>query len=84
MAFLGGVSEHRRFSVDHVAVAAAMPLAMEVPGLDEVGEDALCGSERYPDRVGDVAQANVGVAGDAEQHLRVVGDELPAVPRLAT
>ena len=61
-----------------------MPLAMEVPGLDEVGEDALRGSERYADRVGDVAQANVGVAGDAEQHLRVVGDELPAVPRLAT
>ena len=77
MAFLGGVSEHRRVPVDHVPIAAALPLAVDIAGLHEVGQDALRGSERDADFVRDVTQANIGVAGDAEQHLRVVGDELP-------
>ncbi len=77
MAVLGGVSEHRCSSVDDVAVPAAMSLAFDVARLDEVSQDALRGSEGDADSVGDVAQANIGVAGDAEQHLRVVGDELP-------
>ena len=54
-----------------------MPLTLDVAGLNEVSQDALGGSEGDADSVGDVAQANIGVAGDAEQHLRVVGDELP-------
>ena len=77
MALLGGVSAHRRFPVDHVAVAAAIPLPVDVAGLDQVRQDALRGSEGDANRVGDVSQAHVGVAGDAEQHLCVVGDELP-------
>ena len=80
MSVLGGVSEHRCVCVDHVAVAAAVPLALDVAALDEVGEDALRRSERDADSIGDIAQANIGVAGDAQQHLRVVGDELPAAP----
>jgi len=82
MAFLSGVSEHRHVSVDHIAVAAPMPLTVDVAGLDEVGEDALRGSEGDADRVRNVAQPNIWVAGDAEQHLRVVGDELPPPIRL--
>ena len=78
VAVLGGVPEHRCFSVDDVAVPAAVSLALDVPGLDEVSQDALGRSEGDANGVGDVAQANIGVAGDAEQHLRVVGDELPA------
>ncbi len=78
LALLGGVSQHRRFSVDQVAVAAAVPLPLDIAGLDQVGQDALRRSEGDADRVSDVTQANIGVAGDAEQHLRVVGDELPA------
>ena len=61
-----------------VAVATSLALAFDVAGLDEVGQDSLRGSERDPDVVGDIAQPNLGVAGDAEQDLRVVGDELPA------
>lgn len=78
MTFLGGVSEHRCLSVDHVAVAPAMALALDVAGPDEVSQDALRGSEGDADLVGDIAQANIGVSDDAQQHLRVVGDELPA------
>jgi hypothetical protein len=78
VARLGGVSEHRCFPVDHVAVAAASPLPVDVAGRDQVSQDALRGSEGDANLVGDVSQAHVGVAGDAEQHLRVVGDELPA------
>ena len=78
MSFLGGVSEHRCVCVDHVAVAAAVPLALDVAALDEVGQDALRRSESDSDSIGDIAQANIGVAGDAQQYLRVVGDELPS------
>jgi hypothetical protein len=84
VAVLGGVSEHRCFSVDDVAVPAAVPLALDVAGLDEVSQDALGGSKRDADGVGDVAQADIGVAGDAEQHLRVVRDELPAPVSVAS
>jgi len=31
---LGGVSEHRRFSVDQVAIAAPMPVPLDISGLD--------------------------------------------------
>jgi len=78
VALLGGVSTHRRFPVDHVAVAAAIPFPVDVASRDQVSQDALRRSEGDANRVGDVSQAHVGVAGDAEQHLRVVGDELPA------
>ena len=83
VAFLRGVSEHRRLSVDYIAVAATLPLPLDVAGLDEVGQDALRGAEGDADRVSDVTQADIGVAGDAEQHLRVVRNELPAPIGLA-
>ena len=58
--------------VDAVAVAATVALAVDVFGLDEVGEDALGGSLGDPDLLGDVAKPDVGRAGDAEEHLGVV------------
>lgn len=83
VALLRGVPEHWRVAVDHVAVPASVALPFDVAGFDEVGQDPLGGSERDADGVGDITQASVGVAGDAEQHLRVVGYELPALTRLA-
>jgi hypothetical protein len=65
--------------VDAVAVAATFPLAVDEPGLDEVGDDALGGSLGDPDLLGDVSKPDVRHAGDAEEHLRVVGEEPPAV-----
>ena len=78
VAVLGGVAEHRRVAVNHVAVAPSTALPFDVAGFDEFGQDPLRGSERDPDVVGDITQANLGVASDAQQDLCVVGDELPA------
>ena len=62
---------------DAVAVAATVALALDVSGLDQVGEDALCGSLGDPDLLGNVAKPDVWRAGDADEHLRVVGEEAP-------
>jgi hypothetical protein len=63
--------------VDAVAVATTVALALDVSGLDQVGEDALGGSLGDPDLLGNVAKPDVWRAGDAEEHLRVVGEEAP-------
>ena len=63
--------------VDAVAVAATVALALDVSRIDEVGEDALGGSLGDPDLFGNVAKPDVWRAGDAEKHLRVVGEEAP-------
>ena len=76
MAFLGGVA-HGGVGVDVVAVASAGALAFDVAGFDEVGDDALGGSFGDSDLFGDVAETDGGVALDAEEHLRVVGEEPP-------
>jgi hypothetical protein len=68
---------HVAVLVDAVAVAATVALALDVSRLDEVGEDALCGSLGDPDLLGNVAKPDVWCAGDAEEHLRVVGEEAP-------
>ena len=60
MAILGGVAQHRRVAIDHVAVAASMALPFDVAAFDEIGQDSLRGSERDPDFVGDIAQPNSG------------------------
>ena len=65
--------------VDAVAVAATVALALDESRLDEVGEDALCGSLGDPDLLGNVSKPDVWRASDAEEHLRVVGEEPPAV-----
>ena len=74
--FLGRVA-HVPVFVDSVAVPAALALAVDVPGVDEVGQDALRGALGDADLVGDVAKPDVRCAGDAQQHLGVVGEEAP-------
>ena len=81
-AVLGCVAEHRRIAIDHVAVAASVALSFDVASFDEIGQDSLRGAERDPDLVGDIAQANLGIASDTQQDLRVIGDELPALAGL--
>ena len=65
--------------VDRVVVSAADAGALDVAGLDEVGDDALGGAFGDADLVGDVSHAGFGVVGDAEQHLGVAGDERPGL-----
>jgi hypothetical protein len=74
---LGGVA-HLDLAVDRVAVSAADAFAFDESRVDEVGEDSLGGAFGDPDVVGDVAEPDVGFAGDAEEDLGVVGDEAPA------
>jgi len=63
--------------VNAVTVAATVALALDESRLDEVGDDSLCGSLGDPDLLGNVAKPGVWHAGDAEEHLRVVGEEPP-------
>ena len=50
----------------------------DVPGLGEIGDDAVGGAlgDTRPGR--DVAQPHARVVGDAQQHPGVVGQEAPA------
>jgi hypothetical protein len=83
LPFLGGVAEHRRISIDHIAVATPVPLAFDEAGVDKVGEDPLGRSNRDPDGIGQITEPRIRVAGDAQEQLRVVCHELPAATVLA-
>lgn len=74
-----GRMAHLRPSIDGVVIAAADPLAPDIPALDQIGDDALSGALGDPDPFGDVAHAHAAVARDAEEDLRVVGDEAPGL-----
>ena len=67
----------RQVGLDLVAVAAAVLLLDDVPGLGEIGDDAVGGAlgDARPGR--DVAQPHARVVGDAQQHPGVVGQEAP-------
>src|SRR6266704_1847041 len=70
-------SAKRQVGLDLVAVAAAVLVLDDVPGPGEIGDDAVSGAlgDARPGR--DVAQPHARVAGDAQQHPGVVGQETP-------
>jgi hypothetical protein len=76
VAELGDVAECV-VAVDRVFVATADAFALDVARFDEVGEDSLGASFGDPDGFSDVAHTDGRVVGEAEQDLRVVGDERP-------
>jgi hypothetical protein len=76
-SFLCGVA-HVRFGVGPVVVSSSLALAVDVATLDEVAEDALGGAFGDAHAFGDVAEAEVGRLGEAEQYLGVVGEERPS------
>jgi hypothetical protein len=78
VTLLGGVA-HGDVGVDAVVVASPDAFAFDVAGFDQVGDDALCGALGDADHLGDVAEPDVGVALDAEQHLGVVREEPPGL-----
>ena len=67
----------RKVGVDRVVVAAPVALARDVAGVGELGDDPMRGPLGDTDALADVAQANSGVTGDADQHLGVVGQKRP-------
>jgi hypothetical protein len=68
---------HFDAAVDRVVVPTAVALAFDESRLDQVGKEALSRAFGDPDMVCDVAQSYGRIAGDAEEHLGVVGDEPP-------
>src|SRR5205085_11007366 len=75
----GGRLPERLVGLDLVAVTPALLLLDDVAGLGEVGDDAVGAALGDPDPLGDVAQPDAGVMGDADQHPSVVGEEVPTL-----
>jgi hypothetical protein len=63
--------------IDRVMVAAPDPSASYVAGGAQLRDDPVRGPLGDPDAIADVAQADAGIAGDAEQDEGVVGEESP-------
>jgi hypothetical protein len=76
----GGVAQRQR-AVDLVAVLPALPAPSHVSRLLEIGEHAIRRALGDLDRVCDLYDASVGVGGDSQQHLCMVGDERPRPQR---
>ena len=70
---------HADVAVEHVMIAPTYPLTRHIPSLDKVRNDPLRCALRDAHGLCDVAYANVRVALQAEEHLGVVGDEVPAL-----
>jgi hypothetical protein len=75
-----GVSQ-RKLAVDGVVIAASHPGLRQVAGGLELAEDLYRGALGDPDQVGDVADPQLRVAGEAREHVEVVREERP--PRFA-
>ena len=75
---LEGVAK-REVRVHLVAVPAPDPLVAEVAGGLEFGDDALGGPLGDAHPLGDFPQQDVGIVGDAEHHVCVVGEEGPSI-----
>ena len=68
---------HGPIGDDVVAIPTPFAMAGETPGHLQVLHDALHGTLRDPDLVGEIAQSQLRVAGQADEHVAVVGEERP-------
>jgi hypothetical protein len=78
---LGRVT-HVDAGIDAVVVPAAVMFAVDVAGVDEVGEDSLGGAFGDADPFSDVSKPDVGATRDCEEYLGVVGEEAPTTRRI--
>ena len=78
VAVLGGVA-HGDVGVDAIAVSTADAFALDVAGVDQVGDDALGGAFGDTDALRDVTESRVRIADETEQDLGVVGEEPPGL-----
>ena len=72
-----GRLRYRKISLHPVAVPAAALLLDDVPGLGEVTDDPERAALGDPDGRGDITQPHPRIAGDAQQHQSMVGQEAP-------
>src|SRR4029450_9363540 len=63
--------------MDGVMVASSYPGLCQIAGRPELAEDFYCGARGDPDQVGDVADPQLRVAGEAREHEEVVGQKRP-------
>lgn len=77
MVALHGVAQ-RQIRLHLVGVAPALTGAAQVPGVDELADDALGGALGDPDDRCDVAKAYPRIPRDAEQDVSMVRQERPA------
>ena len=63
--------------VDLVPVAASGACLGQVAGFLEIPDQLRGGSFGHADGLRDVSKACAGVGGDAHEHVRVVGNEVP-------
>jgi len=71
-----GVAE-RSFEVHLVVVAGSQPVPGDVAFLAQLGHDPVCCALGYAGTFGDVTQAEIRLAGETEQHARVVREKGP-------
>ena len=77
LALLGERMTKRQLRPHLVVVAPALALAHQVALVDQLGDDPVGGSLGDADGGRDVAQANAGVASDTDEHMGVIGEEVP-------
>ena len=63
--------------VDRVPVAPALACACDVAAAEQLGHDAVRRTLGDPNAFADVAQTRPGIACDADERARVVGQECP-------
>ena len=82
VAFLGWVA-HLRFRIDQITVAPAAAFTFEESSFGEIDHDPLGCSFGDADCLGDVPEPDVGIVGDAKQHLGVVCKKCPVARSIA-
>jgi hypothetical protein len=65
--------------LDAVVVPPAFLLLHHVAGIGQVGDDGEGAPLGDPDALGDVAEAQPRVVGDADQDASVIGEKAPAL-----
>ncbi len=72
----------RKAEVHLVETATAQSVLLQVAGIDEVADDAVCRPLRNPHALGEVAQPGVRFPGHAQQHVRVIRQKPPLRHRI--
>jgi hypothetical protein len=68
----------RKLGLDRVAVSPPLALPQNVTVVHQLGEDLVRSALGDANGSGDVAEANSGIFGYAEQDMSVIGEEVPA------
>jgi hypothetical protein len=66
-----------QMALDHIAVPTTFLALLEVAGVGQLGDDGVGPALGNGQGHGDIAQADLGVTGDAEQGACVIGEERP-------